>query len=225
MCLLGSDGSWCPYREEHKQPQAFQLSHQALTARPMGAIPYFNGHPWQRPSFCTLDVVLTAGDAIQLTANTSMSMSHIGSVFLGDVQRQQRIFGTPPSSPSAYTASQRYIPSPEPLSLQMAEGEQQLSVPPPTISPEVSLDLRVRWLETLLFGSKQDAKERRNAIPSRANESKSSPTLVRGVEDLQQRMSSIVQSNEGLKRFMDHCASLSLPFLHKWTPSTKPTCR
>lgn len=132
-------------------------------------------------------------------------MSHIGSVFLGDVQRQQRIFGTPPSSPPGHPQSPRkYSPSPEPLSLPMDNPPPSTAPPLPKISSEVSLDLRVRWLETLLYGSKQDPKERRG---TRAD-AKNSTTLVRGVEDLQNRLSAIVQTNEGLKRFIDHCESL-----------------
>ena len=73
---------------------------------------------------------------------------------------------------------------------------------PTRISPEVSLDLRIRWLETLLFGNK----EKSNSNVLRVQDTKNA-TLIRGVKDLQERMASIVQNNDGLKRFMDHCAS------------------
>ena len=84
----------------------------------------------------------------------------------------------------------------------MDDPQQSTTPPPPKISPEVSLDLRIRWLETLLYGSKQDVKT------TRAPDTKNSTTLVRGVEELQQRLSAIVQTNEGLKRFVDHCEFL-----------------
>ena len=134
-----------------------------------------------------------------------MSVHHIGTGFLGDVQRQQRIFGTPPASPPAHpsaSSQQKYSPMPELLSLPIVEEPAEDLSSPPKISPEVSLDLRLRWLEALVYGSKE-AQLRRNA--SRAQERRNQPTLVRGVDDLQQRLSGIVQTNDGLKRFMDHC--------------------
>ena len=148
-----------------------------------------------------------------------MSVHHIGTGFLGDVQRQQRIFGTPPASPPAHTSASsqlRYSPMPEPLTLPTVEESADV-LESPKISPEVSLDLRLRWLEALVFGSK-DTKDRRNA--SRAQDAKNQPTLVRGVTEMQQRLSGIVQTNDGLKRFMDHCELLQLDSLLQQTPST-----
>lgn len=79
----------------------------------------------------------------------------------------------------------------------------------PKISPEVSLDLRLRWLETLLFGARQGAQERRRS--TQVLDTKSSANLTRAVEDLQRRLDAIVQNSEGLKRFMDHCESSNVP--------------
>ncbi|THH32020.1 hypothetical protein EUX98_g2141 [Antrodiella citrinella] len=67
----------------------------------------------------------------------------------------------------------------------------------PEIPPALSLDLRMRWLETLLYGTKPGAsaaltKERGNG------------TLLRGVEDLQRRLDAIVHTSDGLRRFMEH---------------------
>ena len=85
------------------------------------------------------------------------------------------------------------------------EEEESLQTAAPQITPEVSLDLRIRWLETLVYGNKQDAKEKQNAACKK--EGRNPNTLVRDVNTLQQRLSAIVQNNEGLRRFMDHCES------------------
>lgn len=68
--------------------------------------------------------------------------------------------------------------------------------PPPTIAPALSLDLRIRWLETLVYGTKQSGK----------GHERTSASLLRGVEELQRRLDAIVHSSEGLRRFMEHCA-------------------
>lgn len=129
-------------------------------------------------------------------------MTAIGSVFLGDVQRHRILStSTPPSSPPPHlsmspSALNQFFETP----VHPQSSAPEASGPPPSVPPEVSLDLRVRWLETLLYGPKQDPKDKKKAIVSRKHE-----TLVRGVEDLQQRLSVIVQSNEGLRRFMSQC--------------------
>lgn len=83
--------------------------------------------------------------------------------------------------------------------------------PPPSIPPALSLNLRIRWLETIIYGAKQDMKERQ--LPH-TNDPKYT-TLMRRVEDLQRRLDAIVQSSEGLRRFMDHYEQHS----HLLTPS------
>lgn len=137
---------------------------------------------------------------------------HIGSVFLGDVQRQRMLStSTPPSSPPPNIGT-----SSSPSPLQMAFIPESASVVDldiddaagPSVSPEMSLDLRLRWLETLLFGTRQDAQERRRS--SQVQQSKSSTTLTRGAEDLQRKLEAIVQNSEGLKRFLDHCTFVHL---------------
>lgn len=150
---------------------------------------------------------------IELPHHRNMSQ-HIGSVFLGDVQRQRILStSTPPSSPPPHIGTSS-TPSP----LQMAFMPESLvadldmdataSESGPKITPEVSLDLRLRWLETLLFGARSDIANRH---PIRKPDAKGNTTLVRGVEDLQRRLDAVVQSSEGLKRFMDHCGLRSLP--------------
>lgn len=144
-------------------------------------------------------------------------MSSYGSVFLGDVQRHRILStSTPPSSPPAdlspasQTFSQVQLDTIDDMDnvLEIEPGlvaetlpetqQQEQEQPPPTIPPALSMDLRIRWLETLVYGAKQQGAkghERHNA------------TLMRGVEELQRRLEGIVHSSEGLKRFMDHCTS------------------
>jgi hypothetical protein len=75
-----------------------------------------------------------------------------------------------------------------------------------TIDPVVSLELRLRWLEALLLGVKQDGKSAKGKEREKSTASKSNDTLVELTEDVQRRLGNIVNSNEGLKRFMQHCA-------------------
>ncbi|KIP02989.1 hypothetical protein PHLGIDRAFT_78296 [Phlebiopsis gigantea 11061_1 CR5-6] len=93
----------------------------------------------------------------------------------------------------------------------------------PKITPEVSLDLRLRWLETLLFGARSDIANRHLA---RKPDAKGNTTLLRGVEDLQRRLDAIVQSSDGLKRFMEHYEQhahlLNPTFALSGTLSTSP---
>lgn len=93
-----------------------------------------------------------------------------------------------------------------------------------SITPEVSLDLRLRWLETLMFGAKQDGQAQRG---SQAQTSNSTPTLARGADDLKRRLEAIVQNSEGLKRFLEHYeqhAHLLTPsFALSGTLPTSPT--
>ncbi|KAH8103906.1 hypothetical protein BXZ70DRAFT_1005463 [Cristinia sonorae] len=118
-----------------------------------------------------------------------------GSVFLGDFQRQRILStSTPPSSPPPDIS-----PSTQHFSDIAIDTIDEMdtpapSQPPPTIPPALSLDLRIRWLETLVYGTKQTTKAQDAQHVS----------LVRGVEDLQRKLDSIVHSSEGLRRFIDH---------------------
>jgi hypothetical protein len=71
---------------------------------------------------------------------------------------------------------------------------------PPVIDSALSLELRLRWLEAILLGVRQDAKERKKPA-----ELKHGETLIRLAEDVRRRLDTAVESNDGLKRFMDHC--------------------
>lgn len=70
---------------------------------------------------------------------------------------------------------------------------------PPAISPALSLDLRIRWLETLLYGARQEGAERKHI------EGKTGESLARRAEALQRKLDEILQANDGLRKFMEHC--------------------
>ena len=70
---------------------------------------------------------------------------------------------------------------------------------PPVISPALSLDLRIRWLETLLYGARQEGMERKHV------QAKSGESLTRRAEELQHKLDEVLQANDGLRRFMEHC--------------------
>ena len=109
--------------------------------------------------------------------------TQIGSVFLGDVQRQKILSPTPPSSPDP-TLAKRFVPTKQPSALQK----------PPAITPELSLELRLRWLEALLYGVRQKDK------PLARGE-----TLLRNAQQIQKRLDDLVQNNDSLRKFMDQC--------------------
>ncbi|KAJ7765473.1 hypothetical protein DFH07DRAFT_902775 [Mycena maculata] len=131
-------------------------------------------------------------------------MATVGTVFLGDSKRR-RVFssasnpsGTPPSSPppSNSMSGASSLPSPPPTI-----PETQLKGSPSVIEPVLSLELRLRWLEAILLGVKQDPRDRKG----KERESMShGETLIRAAEDLQKRLDGIVNTNDGLKRFMDN---------------------
>jgi len=89
---------------------------------------------------------------------------------------------------------------------------------PGKVDPLLALELRLRWLEALILGVKQDlGKDRKGkakeeyATVSIANSAavanlKHGETLVRIAETVQQKLDKAVEGNEGLKRFMDSCA-------------------
>ena len=114
-------------------------------------------------------------------------MNVLGSVFLGDAARHRALspsLTSPPASPN------------QPTSLK--------GPAPPPIDPELSLELRIRWLEVLLLGIKKDAATQK----SDNKESKGrqeGEALVLKTEQVQKRLDEIVESNDGLRKFMDRC--------------------
>ncbi|TFY80325.1 hypothetical protein EWM64_g3687 [Hericium alpestre] len=106
---------------------------------------------------------------------------------------------------------------------------------PATIDPVQSLELRLRWLEALLYGVKQDSVKEGRSRHSRLvsgtldkrYELKKGDTLIRSAEEAKRRMDGIVEGNDGLRRFMDHyeqhAALLTPAFALSGTlPSTPP---
>lgn len=85
------------------------------------------------------------------------------------------------------------------LDFEVVEEPKPTVKPPPPVPPTLSLDLRLRWLEALLLGARPDVAERKHA------ETKAGQTVARSVEDLQRKLDMIVQGNDGLRKFMDHC--------------------
>jgi hypothetical protein len=135
----------------------------------------------------------------------------LGSAFLGDyLNTRNRVFnsGTPPSSPPAMATTTHPITSG--INLEPSEP-----TPKPTIDPALSLELRLRWLEAIVFGVKQ------NNVDLKRQD------ITRATEEIQKRLNSVVQSNEGLKKFMDqydkHAEYLSPAFVLSGTvPSSTP---
>ena len=115
--------------------------------------------------------------------------TQIGSVFLGDVQRHRILSPTPPSSPDP-APTKKFVPTKPPSALQK----------PPAITPELSLELRLRWLEALLYGAKQKDKSLARG-----------ETLLRSAQQIQKRLDDLVQDNDSLRKFMDQCMYLSTP--------------
>ena len=76
---------------------------------------------------------------------------------------------------------------------------------PAHIGPELSLELRLRWLEAILIGVRQNERLRKGKDKVPSQSLKHGETLLRLAEDVQRRLDSIVQGNDGLRRFMDHC--------------------
>ncbi|KAJ7180671.1 hypothetical protein C8R46DRAFT_589671 [Mycena filopes] len=82
---------------------------------------------------------------------------------------------------------------------------------PSVIAPALSLELRLRWLEAILLGVKPDRKGKDKESLSHGE------TLIRAAGDLQKRLDGIVNSNDGLKRFMDNCLFCPLLASHACT--------
>lgn len=131
-------------------------------------------------------------------------MTAIGSVFLGDVQRHRLLStSTPPSSPPPHLTTNGALHSFS--DVDDLDDQKPPSVAPPSISPMLSLELRLRWLETLLFGAKHDAPEQAAKAGAKVEKLKDGDTLARRAEGLQRRLDSVVQNSDGLKRFVDRC--------------------
>ncbi|OCH85254.1 hypothetical protein OBBRIDRAFT_815148 [Obba rivulosa] len=126
----------------------------------------------------------------------------VGSVFLGDVQRHRLLSSpsSPPSSPPPHF-SPSVMSSFHDLDLELHDEPTPMTSAR-SIPPVLSLDLRLRWLETLLFGARPESGERRDS--ARGHALREADTLARRTEELRRRIDSIMQGNEGLRKFMEH---------------------
>ncbi|KAI0642339.1 hypothetical protein C8Q79DRAFT_247025 [Trametes meyenii] len=131
-------------------------------------------------------------------------MTAIGSVFLGDVQRQRVLSSsTPPSSPPPHLNTNGAAHSFSDVDLDDTDVVTAPQQPPPAITPVLSLELRLRWLETLLFGAKHDAPDQSAKAGAKTERLKDGETVARRAEELQRRLANVVQHSDGLKRFLD----------------------
>jgi hypothetical protein len=71
---------------------------------------------------------------------------------------------------------------------------------PVSVSPELMLELRVRWLEALVLGIDKDG----NAAVPREQDI-TGGTLVRKLNQAQRSLDDVVKTNDGLRKFMGVC--------------------
>ncbi|TFK39777.1 hypothetical protein BDQ12DRAFT_510594 [Crucibulum laeve] len=137
--------------------------------------------------------------------------THIGSVFLGDLQRIRHLStSTPPSSPPPTTPSSAYQGFPHsppatipemPVPPPPGSSSSTQAARPPVIEPALALELRLRWLEAIILGVRQDGKDRKGKEKEVLQHGE---TLVRTAENVRHRLDSVVEGNEGLRKFMEH---------------------
>ena len=120
-------------------------------------------------------------------------MNVLGSVFLGDAQRNRVLSSptSPPMSPNASTKLKEPTPVP--------------------IDPRLSLELRIRWLEVLLLGVKHDAFGKKSKVQEKVEAKHDGDTLVLRAEEVQKKLDNIVEGNDGLRKFIERCTLKSLP--------------
>ncbi|KZV64449.1 hypothetical protein PENSPDRAFT_169575 [Peniophora sp. CONT] len=73
--------------------------------------------------------------------------------------------------------------------------------PPKPLDPAQALELRLKWLEAILFGVRSGA-EGKGKFVEKAGAG--GETLVRSTGELQKRMDEIIQAHDSLRRFVDH---------------------
>lgn len=135
-------------------------------------------------------------------------MATIGSVFLGDIQHRLRLLSpttsSPPSSPpnnAPPTPINNVFSAVQPSSSSMSKPDGVKA--PPLIEPALSLELRLRWLEAILLGVRQEIKTHRGK--EKCHELKNGETLSKVADDIQRRLNIVVEENDGLRRFMENC--------------------
>ncbi len=130
---------------------------------------------------------------------------------IGDVQPNRlRSSGSTPSStpppsppPAAHTS---------PVTIRLPTDSTQARekpTPQPELSPAQSLELRIRWLEAILYGAQRD--ESLAGLRERKPELRRGETLIRAAEHAQRRMNDIANTYDVLRRFIGHCEPFSSP--------------
>ena len=117
---------------------------------------------------------------------------------IGDVQ--PRSSGSKPSPPPAAHTTR---------SLTDSIQAWKKPTPQPELSPAQSLELRIRWLEAILYGAQRD--ESLAGLRERKPELRRGETLIRAAEHAQRRMNDIANTYDVLRRFIGHCESFSSP--------------
>lgn len=88
----------------------------------------------------------------------------------------------------------------EDLTVAVGPNVDSLLAPNPVpVSPELMLELRLRWLEALVLGIGKDG----NVVPPR--EQDATGTLLRKANDAQRALDDSVKMNDGLRKFMSVC--------------------
>ena len=121
-------------------------------------------------------------------------MANIGSVFLGDVQRVRlKSSGSTPASTPPSSPPPTQSVSTQPLAT-------ALPLKPQELGPTQSLELRVRWLEALIYGPKHDP-----SLAGHRPELKRGETLLRAAEHAHRRMNDVSGSHDALRKFITQC--------------------
>jgi len=109
-------------------------------------------------------------------------------------------------------------PSKTSASASSPEGRDPTGVPSPAhIDPVLSLELRLRWLEALLLGApRQESRDRKGGRDRPAERKPTQPqagseSLIQLAGNVQRRLNTVVESNDGLKKFMHQCTRFLLP--------------
>ncbi|KAI0083480.1 hypothetical protein BDY19DRAFT_900274 [Irpex rosettiformis] len=126
-------------------------------------------------------------------------MAHIGSVFLGDVQRQRILStSTPPSSPPpagpSPTHTQAFPDFLAEVPQEEADDDSTANSTPPKVTPEVAFELRTRLLESIVIGPQSNVRGTRTT------------PLTKDIEDVQKKLQAVVQSSgsDSLRWFVDN---------------------
>ena len=132
---------------------------------------------------------------------------------IGDVQPNRlRSPGSTASSipPTSPTLAAHTSPVTTRLPTDSTQAREKPTPPQPDLSPAQSLELRIRWLEAILYGAQRD--ESLAGLRERKPELRRGETLIRAAEQAQRRMNDIANTYDVLRRFIGHCKPFpSLP--------------